>query len=523
MRLITPQRAEALHNAAATRELETDSQANLPAHTLMERAGLSVARLARALVPHAKCIWVACGPGNNGGDGLVAARHLHLWAGSTGNGLQVVVTHWSAAGGPLPVDAHKAWEAARKAGVTFAHDPLPAFDLAIDAVLGIGPRRSLPGELLTWLKALQETPKTVLSVDVPSLLESDTGALMVDPGGRSLAQVNRGPRHTLSLLTLKPGLFTGHGRDQAGTVWFDDLRADRSATPPTAWWAGRAGYTSSPPRRPHASHKGHFGDVAVLGGQDIAQDGAGMTGAAVLAARAALQAGAGRVWVGLLEGEDKEASVRWDPLYPELMFRWYTRLLSPDFLQATTLVCGCGGGAAVAAVLPQVLMNAPRLVLGADALNTIASEPECQAALGSRHQRGWTTVLTPHPLEAARLLGTSTEAIMADRLQATRLLVERFQAICVLKGSGTVIGAPGQTPLINPTGNSALATAGTGDVLAGMLGSALAQSGTDATKTLDRVAQTVFHHGWLADNWNTSAPAEGLRAGLLAARITAAG
>jgi ADP-dependent NAD(P)H-hydrate dehydratase / NAD(P)H-hydrate epimerase len=517
MRLISPDRREALHNTAATRRLEAASQAALPAHTLMARAGLSVARLARALAPHARCIWVACGPGNNGGDGLVAARHLHQWAQASANGLRVVVTHWTADKGEeqLPADARWALKDARAAGVEWATTPPSGFDLAIDAVFGIGQRRAPPPELMDWLQGLQQTPQPVLCVDVPSLLDGDSGAL--SDGATATPLDTPGPRHTLSLLTLKPGLFTAHGRDLAGEVWFDDLQSGAPAEAPTAWLAGRPAPRAAQ-RRPHASHKGSFGDVAVLGGQDLALEGAGMTGAAVLAARAALQAGAGRVFVGLLAGPDD--AVRWDPVHPELMFRQHRLLLDPAFLQSTALVCGCGGGSAVADVLPQALAAAPRLVLDADALNALASHPASQAALVARRTRGWTTVLTPHPLEAARLLGTDTPAVMADRLGAARTLAERFQVICVLKGSGTVIAAPGQAPLINPTGNAALATAGTGDVLAGMIGSALALPPGDAALTLDRVAQAVFQHGWLADTWDAGERCEGLRAARLAERIS---
>lgn len=517
MRQISPHKAEALHNTAATRVLEAQLQAQLPAHTLMARAGLAVARLARALVPHARLVWVACGPGNNGGDGLVAARHLHQWAQAAGGTPQVVVTHWTgAAEQRLPADARNAWEEARAAGVVFADAPPAAFDLAIDAVFGIGQRRQPPPDLRQWLKLLQESPQTVLCVDVPSGLESDTGALIDMASTVAGGCEGQGPRHTLSLLTLKPGLFTAHGRDQAGTVWLDVLQNDTAPPAPSAWWAGRPAPGVVPPLRPHASHKGSFGDVAVLGGQDLALEGAGMTGAAVLAARAALRAGAGRVFVGLLGGTG-DMAVRWDPLYPELMFQAHSRLLEPGGLSTATLVCGCGGGSAVSSVLPQVLAGAPRLVLDADALNAVASQPSLQAALRARHQHGWTTVITPHPLEAARLLGVSTAEVMADRLKATCLLVERFQVVCVLKGSGTVMGAPGQTPLINPSGNAALATAGTGDVLAGMIGAALALPAVDAAQTLDRVAQAVFQHGWLADTW-TQEPG-GLRAGWLADRV----
>jgi hydroxyethylthiazole kinase-like uncharacterized protein yjeF len=520
MRLIRTDQLEALHNTNAHRRLEADSAHKLPPHTLMARAGSAVARLARALQPHAQCIWVACGPGNNGGDGLVAATLLHQWAQTRGGSPQVVVTHWlgsSAEPVQLPEDARLALLQAQAAGVAFSDAPPPAFDLAIDAVFGIGRRRAAPPELLAWLQLMQSTTQPVLCVDLPSQLESDTGAWHSPSGTVAPSAGVSGPRYTLSLLCLKPGLFTAHGRDLAGQVWLDDLQTGGSQEIPTAWLAGRAVPADRSKERAHASHKGSFGDVAVIGGQDVQVNGIGMTGAAVLAARAALQAGAGRVMVGLLGEEAGNCLVKWDSLYPELMFRQHSLLTETSLMMSSTIVCGCGGGRLIAAVLPALLAGAPRLVLDADALNAVAESPGLQQALQQRRSRGWSTVLTPHPLEAARLLGCDTPNVMVARLQAAQTLSDRFQVVCVLKGSGTVISGPAQVPMINPTGSAALATAGTGDVLAGMIGSALARPDMDPSQMLDRVAQAVFQHGWLADHWG--ADAEHLRAGLLAARV----
>jgi hydroxyethylthiazole kinase-like uncharacterized protein yjeF len=161
------------------------------------------------------------------------------------------------------------------------------------------------------------------------------------------------------------------------------------------------------------------------------------------------------------------------------------------------VVCGCGGGDAVAAVLPRILSRAPALVLDADGLNAVAGDTSLQTLLRARAARGWRTVLSPHPLEAARLLGSSTAAVQADRLDAASRLAAQFQCVVVLKGSGTVTAAPDAIPVINPSGNARLATAGTGDVLAGMLGAALA-AGLPA---FDAACKAVFRHGRLADDW----------------------
>lgn len=516
MRAIRSTCTELLYSAASTRAIEQSAAAQLPPHQLMTRAGLCVAQLARALAPHARCIWIACGPGNNGGDGLVAATYLHQWAQAHGRATQVVVTHWQ--GIPtqdrlIAPDALYALGLARSAGVHFAAQPPTHFDFAIDAVFGIGLTRPPQGAMQHGLALLRNTLQTVLCVDVPSGLDADTGNWVSTDLGRPRATGNR---HTLALLTLKPGLFTAEGRDAAGQVWFDDLQTEPPAhAMPSARLNGWTTQAPEPMKQPHASHKGSFGDVVVVGGQDLAVNGSGMTGAAVLAARAALHAGAGRVYVGLLEAQTPNAAsaVRWDPASPELMFRDVHTLIESPLLASAAVVCGCGGGSAVATVLHPVLSRAHTLVLDADALNAVAENAALQALLSERSNRGWFTVLTPHPLEAARLLGSSTAQVMANRLEAARALSERFNAVCVLKGSGTVISARGQTPLINSTGNAALATAGTGDVLAGMLGSALAQPNWTPEQRQQRLAQAVFQHGWLADEWQAGTGIEGLPSG----------
>lgn len=467
---------------AATRELERLAAAGLPPHTLMQRAGLSVARLTLALAPHARRIWIACGPGNNGGDGFEAALHLHRW------GKNVTLT-WT--GPPTgrtgqPPDARASRERALAAGVPMASAPPEGFDFCIDALLGIGgtldPARPGTALMLEWLARMQAGAAARLAVDLPTGLDADTGAFNVELAAAPAL-------FTLSLLTLKPGLFTANGRDRAGQVWFDDLgTVPAAALAPEAWLLG-ADRVQHAARQasPHASHKGSFGDVAVLGGESTARSH--MAGAALLAARAALHGGAGRVYVALLGNP----ALSTDPRQPELMFR------APEALDLAhqVVVCGCGGGDAVRAVLPQVLSGAPRLVLDADALNAIAVDTQLQTQLAARRHRGYATVLTPHPLEAARLAGTSAKEVQADRLASARKLAERFQCVVVLKGSGTVIAAPGQASAINSSGNALLATAGTGDVLAGMLGARMA-GGLEA---FEAACSAVFAHGLMADEW----------------------
>ncbi len=479
---VYPSRAWPLHEVTATRALEAAAQAALPEHTLMQRAGLAVARLALAVAPQARTIWIACGPGNNGGDGLEAALHLRTWGGNA------IVT-WLGDEATVPPDARASLVRAREAGVPFADASPPdmtASDLCIDALLGIGSSRAAAGRLAACITELNASPAPVLAVDVPSGLNPDTG----HAAGPTIQA-----RWTLSLLTLKPGLFTASGRDAAGAVWLDTLAIDTAGAPPCAHLAGAPVARA----RPHASHKGSYGDVAVIGGAP------GMAGAALLAARAALHGGAGRVFVGLLDG----AVATHDAAQPELMLRPWDSL----DLDTATVVCGCGGGQAVREVLPAVLSRARRLTLDADALNAISDDASLQVLLRSRAQRHpGSTVITPHPLEAARLLGCDTAAVQVDRLKAARRLSQQFGCTVVLKGSGSVIASAEAPALINPTGNSRLATAGTGDVLAGLIG-ALQASGMNA---VDAAATAAWRHGHAADEWPAALP---LTAGALAAKL----
>jgi ADP-dependent NAD(P)H-hydrate dehydratase / NAD(P)H-hydrate epimerase len=495
MRRIGTSHTEPLHGVDATRAIEQALASTLPPFELMALAGAAVAQLARAVAPHARRIWIACGPGNNGGDGLVAACHLHRLSLQRAAPARPVVTV-TLAGDPasLPPDAARALSEALAAGVVLSDAPPEDFDLGIDALLGIGARDAPRDRLAAQLARMHAAGCPVLAVDVPSGLMADSG-VYAGPARRTPAA----PRHTLSLLTLKPGLFTADGRDLAGTVWFDPLEAQPGPLheSPRAFLFGQE---TTAVFRSHTAHKGSQGDVVVIGGQDIGHSGAGMTGAAVLAARAALHAGAGRVYLGLL-GDDAEA-VRWDPGSPEIMVRRVDLLTQArDLMQDATVVCGCGGGSAVASVLPVLLSSARSLVLDADALNRIAEDPQLQALLRQRRSRSMCSVITPHPLEAARLLGSSTAEVMSDRLRATHTLCEWLGVVCVLKGSGTVVQAPGEPPHINSSGNPALATAGTGDVLAGWVGATLAAGARQNRPAISSVLSAVFGHGQLADRW----------------------
>jgi hydroxyethylthiazole kinase-like uncharacterized protein yjeF len=478
-----------LHSVAQTQALERQARAALPANTLMQRAGLATAQLAMAIAPHARTIWIACGPGNNGGDGLEAAVHLQAW------GKHPIVT-WLGNEAKAPADALQAWHRAKAAGVTFAEQPPQEFDLAIDALLGIGAQRAPEGLMAQWLSAMQASKSPSLCVDIPTGLLADTGEWIGATQPHHATANTRTQRHTLSLLTLKPGLFTADGQDAAGQVWFNDLGVAPSQTP--AAWLQQHG--AAPIDRPHNSHKGSFGDVSVLGGAP------GMSGAAMLAGLAALHGGAGRVLVGLMDEATHPAVTA---AHPALMVRAPAELN----LTTSTVVCGCGGGNDMHALLHNALSSSHKLVLDADALNAIARDTSLQTLLKKRSARQKPTVLTPHPLEAARLLNCTAKDVQQNRLHAAQQLADTFQCVVVLKGSGSIIASPHHTAVINGSGNALLSTAGTGDVLAGLIGAYIARH----DDVFEAACQAVFAHGHVADAWLSAGPA--LDAASLAASV----
>jgi hydroxyethylthiazole kinase-like uncharacterized protein yjeF len=468
---------------------------------LMTLAGESAARLAMAHAPHARRIWIAAGPGNNGGDGLQAACFLHQW------GMPVRV---SLMGSPedLPPDAQDAWRNAINAGVRIDKQlpdqwiaEMTPQDLCIDALLGMGSNRAPASEMQDWIERMNLCAARILALDLPTGLEADSGQVL---GG---APTQRHVVHadlTLTLVAAKPGLFMGHGRDVCGNIWLDRLTracsGDLPARPSDAWlnlpWPGQ--------HKHHASHKGSHGDVAIIGGEPMALHGMGMTGAALLAAQAALHGGAGRVILSLLGARTENPSAAAD-----IMQRAFEQL----DLSHLTVVAGCGGGQAIRSVLSDILRHSARLVLDADGLNAVAENAEWRARLCARGDApDRATVITPHPLEAARLLGCTVQTVQQDRLLAAQTLSQQLQCTVVLKGSGSVIASPGEPLCINTSGNGLLAIGGTGDVLAGLTGSRLAQG-----LTPHRAAcAATWQHGVIADHWPSG---EALTASRLAERL----
>ena len=430
----------------------------------MQRAGRAAADCALAMLSGASVL-VLAGPGNNGGDALEAAANLSQ------AGIEVSVLHLAGSG---EVAAETA-QALARAKASDAHfiDALPVrCDLVLDGLFGIGLARALDGCARELVLAINRLGLPILALDVPSGLDADTGAV-IGPQGVAVRATR-----TITFIADKPGLHTFAGCDHAGNVVVAALGIE-TLPPPSAGINDPSCFAGQLAPRLHNSHKGSFGDVTVVGGAS------GMTGAAVLAARGALYAGAGRVFVANLD-----AGPAYDSLHPEIMFRSASTFNGSN----STLVLGPGMGDSAGAIraLVKVLDGPAPLVLDADALNLIAASPDLQARLAGRTEPA---IMTPHPLEAARLLGVTAAVIQGDRLAAAREIASRYACVVVLKGSGSVIAGADGTALINPTGNPGLATGGTGDVLAGVCGSLLAQG----WPAWEAALGAVWMHGAAAD------------------------
>ena len=435
----------------------------------MERAGLAAAQRARQLVTDSgKPILILCGPGNNGGDGFVVARHLKQW---------FHAVHVVYAGDPakLPVDAAAAlakWQAC--GGETV--NALPAktnWSLVIDALFGIGLTREIGEPYAQWIHAVNRMVVPVLAIDAPSGLNADTGYLH---------GVCVRATHTITFIGAKAGLFTLDGPDHSGEITIDDLDLPIAPNEASGYLLGPgiAGQTIA--RRQRNSHKGSHGSVGIIGGDS------GMVGAALLAGRAALKLGAGRVYLGLLAHD----APLLDAVQPELMLRSAGEVLKLDQLSCIAIGPGLGTTADAAFYLRCALDSTLPLVIDADALNAIAASDTLKTAL---KQSSSAKLLTPHPAEAARLLGCTTREVQADRIAAATALAERYDAHVVLKGAGSICASPGQPWRINASGNPGMASAGMGDVLTGIMATLLAQ-GAVPQQALDTA---VWLHGAAAD------------------------
>jgi hydroxyethylthiazole kinase-like uncharacterized protein yjeF len=444
-------RPDALYTAAQVRELDRIAieEQGIPGYTLMSRAAEACWQALQTRWPAARSLQVLCGTGNNGGDGFVLARLAHAanW--------QVQVLQLGEAS-RLQGDALRAYKDYVEGGgplVPFTGTVALEAEVLVDAMLGTGVDRPLTGDWQLAVEQLNAAASPLLSVDIPSGLHADTGAVS---GVAVRAEV------TVTFIGRKAGLYTGVGPDYAGDIVFSDLEV------PTVVYqqvTAAARLLNSPPPGPlstprvRTAHKGQHGRVLVVGGY------AGMGGAVRLAGEAALRSGAGLV------------SVATHPVHaafitsscPELMCHGVAvaRDLKPLVAAADVLVVGPGLGrsAWAQALLGVVLESAQPRVIDADALNLLAGAPASTAA----------QVLTPHPGEAARLLGQDIATLQQDRLAAAQAIAQRYGGVVVLKGAGTVIHAADESPLICAAGNPGMATAGMGDVLSGVIAAFIAQ------------------------------------------------
>jgi hydroxyethylthiazole kinase-like uncharacterized protein yjeF len=449
-------RPTAIYSAAQVRALDAweIEKRRVPGFTLMTRAAEGALNLLRGRWPQAKRVAVVCGAGNNGGDGFVLARLARA------AGLEALVL---AATPPdkLTGDARRAqeeWLAAGGHAHPFVADALSGCDVIVDGLLGIGLKGPPRGEALAVIGAINAAKRPVLALDIPSGVDADTGVVHE---AAVRAEI------TLSFVGFKAGLFLGAGPEYAGVVLLDDLGVVAPAQPQFAPLMRRideAEIAAGLPRRPRESHKGTNGRVLIIGG------GGGMPGALRLAGAACLRVGAGLVKVA----GAPENLVPVTAANPELIYLPAA---------ATTSLEEAIGGSDVMAIGPGLGQNdwARRLweqalraqgvpaVVDADALNLLASNPV-------KLPGDW--IMTPHPGEAARLLGVPTQDIQRDRLGAARELTARYGAVAVLKGAGSLVAigvAGGAEVFICERGNPGMATAGMGDVLTGVIAGLRAQ------------------------------------------------
>lgn len=461
----------------------------LPGMVLMGRAARAAFELLRSTVQPLDEIQVLCGPGNNGGDGLLLARLAH----EQGIAVRVFLVD----GEPRSPDARRAADLARASGVLLApysDGCLSTSGAVVDAMLGTGIAGDVRQCYLNVIAAANDLGLPTLALDVPTGIDSDRGCV----NGAAIVAT-----WTMSFITAKRGLYTGDGPRFAGSVVCDDLEVPQAAYDQVPLPSGLLDLTmlrDCIPKREITAHKGRFGRCVLVGGDR------GMGGALMLAAESALRTGAGLA----------QAATRAEHLMPllsrspECMVTAVAHRndLMPFLTDATSIVVGPGLGTEAwgEQMLHACLASGKRLLLDADALNLLAA----QLSRGSKPSLPPGSVITPHPGEAARLLGVSTLAVQADRFAAASELQQRFDAVVVLKGNGSLI-VDAAAADVCAAGNPGMASGGMGDVLSGVIGSLLAQ-GCDAG---DAARLGVVLHATAAD----CAAAKVGQAGLLASDV----
>lgn len=433
---------EPIYLQSQIRELESLAMSyGISADEMMSRAGHAAFMTLKRNWPSAKTVLIICGSGNNGGDGYVLARLLQERA------FEVQVRYVGDIAS-LKKEALHAYEACKK-----AHIPIQAMDLhetwqadvLVDAFLGIGLKGELRQEAKEIIEKINASKLNIFSLDVPSGLDVDTGT------GLPIA-VNA--QVTLTFIAKKIGLLTNDGPDYCGTLFYDDLGLPNTLfekVKPIATSCDFSDKTLSLPPRKKNSHKGDFGHVVILGGAP------GMSGAVKLAGMGALRVGAGLVTVVTHEAHASLININ----QPELMSKIWNEQDSEVFFQKASLIVlgpGLGQNEWSKKVFETSLRSSLPMILDADALNLLSQKPQ--------KRDNW--ILTPHPGEAARLLGTTTKTVQQDRLSAIKALQKQYGGVIVLKGCGTLI-ADSHTIKISTLGNPGMASGGMGDLLTGMI------------------------------------------------------
>ena len=478
--------------AAEMREIDrrTIEEVGVPSLLLMENAGLGVVNVADDMLVRmaGERVLVFCGKGNNGGDGMVVARHLF----NRGYGIRIYLVGDA---GDLKGDAL----ANREILEGFGLDLHPIRekkdlrrivdgDLIIDALLGTGITGELRGIVADVIGWMNRSLLPIVSVDLPSGLNSDDGSYK---GTCVKAEA------TATMAALKRGLVLPPGRDLAGEVSIVDIGSPDFMTDALnlqTHLLEASDIASRLPARPEGAHKGDFGKVVVLAGSP------GMTGAAVLASLASLRVGAGLTILGVPRSlndilETKVTEVMTKPLH-ETEDGTLSRdaEVGIDELVAWADVLAVGPGIGSHEETTELVRRMIRkirkpVVIDADGLNAFSGRPELLEKGRGRQ------ILTPHYGELSRIVGRSIEDIEQNRIEVARTYSKRFESVLVLKGSPTIVAGPDGNVFVNPTGNSGMATAGSGDVLTGMIVGLLAQG----CSSVDAALCGVFLHGLAGD------------------------
>jgi hydroxyethylthiazole kinase-like uncharacterized protein yjeF len=451
MTTVTSRLPTALYTAAQVREMDRVAihEMGIPGAELMQRAGRAALSALRARWSSARRIAVACGPGNNGGDGFVLARAAR----EAGLNAETYLVGESERLKGDALVAAQAWQRSGGEIRAFAEEALQEAEVVVDALLGTGLDRELVGPMAAAAEAVNRRGAPVLAIDLPSGLHADTGRVL---GSAVRADV------TVTFVGLKQGLFTGEAPAFCGTVLFCDLRVPAAlygGLTPSAERLDLTRLAGLLARRSPTAHKGRFGHVLVVGGDQ------GMPGAARMAGEAAARSGAGLVSVATHPAHAAFLNLG----RPELMCHAVTSPgdLEPLLARANVVAVGpgLGRGPWSEALFGRLQEAEHPLVVDADALNLLAAAP--------RARGHW--VLTPHPGEAGRLLGSSAVEVQADRFGAVRALQSRYGGLCVLKGAGTLVAEEQGVVGLVTGGNPGMASGGMGDVLTGVVAGLLAQ------------------------------------------------